>query len=96
MGAPSAVVVSPVPEPVQPAEPVAAADAAGGGWLGRLRAGLAKSSNRLSEGIAGIFTRTRLDTETLEELEELLMEFGIMEVEDESIVGKTAAELAAA
>ncbi len=31
----------------------------------------------------------------MEELEQLLMEFGIMEVEDESIVGKTAAELAA-
>jgi nitrogenase subunit NifH len=31
----------------------------------------------------------------MEELEELLMEFGIMEVEDESIVGKSAAELAA-
>ena len=30
----------------------------------------------------------------MEELEELLMEFGIMEAEDESIVGKTAAELA--
>ncbi|PWV60987.1 NifH/FrxC family 4Fe-4S iron sulfur cluster protein [Plasticicumulans acidivorans] len=30
---------------------------------------------------------------TMEELEELLMEFGIMEVEDETIVGKTAAEL---
>jgi nitrogenase iron protein NifH len=32
---------------------------------------------------------------TMDELEELLMEFGIMEQEDESIVGKTAAELAA-
>ena len=31
----------------------------------------------------------------MEELEELLMEFGIMEVEDTSIIGKTAAELAA-
>jgi nitrogenase iron protein NifH len=31
----------------------------------------------------------------MEELEDLLMEFGIMEAEDESIVGKTAAELAA-
>jgi nitrogenase iron protein NifH len=29
---------------------------------------------------------------TMDELEELLMEFGIMEVEDESIVGKAAAE----
>ena len=32
---------------------------------------------------------------TMDELEELLMEFGIMEEEDLSIVGKTAAELAA-
>jgi nitrogenase iron protein NifH len=32
----------------------------------------------------------------MEELEELLMEFGIMEQEDESIVGQTAAQLAAA
>jgi nitrogenase iron protein NifH len=31
----------------------------------------------------------------MEELEELLMEFGIMEQEDESIIGKTAADLAA-
>ncbi|MDI6746466.1 MAG: nitrogenase iron protein [Rhodocyclaceae bacterium] len=31
----------------------------------------------------------------MEQLEELLMEFGIMEVEDTSIIGKTAAELAA-
>jgi nitrogenase iron protein NifH len=32
---------------------------------------------------------------TMDELEELLMAFGIMEVEDTSIIGKTAAELAA-
>ena len=32
----------------------------------------------------------------MEELEDLLMEFGIMEAEDESIVGQTAASLAAA
>ena len=31
----------------------------------------------------------------MEELESLLMEFGIMDVEDESIIGKTAAEEAA-
>jgi nitrogenase iron protein NifH len=31
----------------------------------------------------------------MEELEELLMEFGIMAVEDQTIIGKTAAELAA-
>jgi nitrogenase iron protein NifH len=33
---------------------------------------------------------------TMDELEELLMEFGIMEVEDTSIIGKKASELAAA
>ena len=32
---------------------------------------------------------------SMDELEELLMEFGIMEAEDTSIIGKTAAELAA-
>ncbi len=32
---------------------------------------------------------------TMDELEDLMMEFGIIEEEDESIVGKTAAELAA-
>ena len=31
----------------------------------------------------------------MEELEELLMEFGIMDAEDTTIIGKTAAELAA-
>jgi nitrogenase iron protein NifH len=33
---------------------------------------------------------------TMDELEDLLMEFGILEEEDESIIGKTAAEEAAA
>ncbi|MEZ7862574.1 MAG: nitrogenase reductase, partial [Aeromonadaceae bacterium] len=32
---------------------------------------------------------------TMDELEELLMEFGIMDVEDEKIIGRTAAEEAA-
>ena len=32
---------------------------------------------------------------TMDELEALLMEFGIMEVENTQIIGKTAAELAA-
>ena len=31
------------------------------GWLGRLAAGLKRSSSRLSEGIAGIFVKRRLD-----------------------------------
>lgn len=42
-------------------------------WLGRLGSGLKKSSDRLSGGISGIFTKRKLDGETLEELEELLI-----------------------
>jgi fused signal recognition particle receptor len=43
------------------------------GWFARLRAGLAKSSSRLTEGINQIFTRRRLDDAALDELEELLI-----------------------
>src|SRR5215469_13816131 len=44
-----------------------------GGWFTRLKAGLSRSSSRLSDGISGIFNRRRLDNETLAELEELLI-----------------------
>ena len=54
-----------------------------GGWLSRLKSGLSRSSARLTEGISSIFTRRRLDDETLGELEELLiaadMSIGIVE-----------------
>jgi len=43
------------------------------GWFGRLRDGLKRSSQRLTQGISAIFTKRRLDDETLEELEELLI-----------------------
>ncbi|MFQ5776296.1 MAG: signal recognition particle-docking protein FtsY [Kiloniellaceae bacterium] len=43
------------------------------GWFGRLKAGLARSSAKLGEGIAGIFTKRKLDEAALEELEELLI-----------------------
>ena len=43
------------------------------GWLSRLRAGLSKSSGRLTDGVAAIFTKRKLDAETLEELTDLLI-----------------------
>ncbi|MDB5364036.1 MAG: ftsY [Rhodospirillales bacterium] len=46
----------------------------GGGWLQRLKRGLGRSSAKLGEGITGIFNRRRLDDETLDELEELLIQ----------------------
>ena len=42
-------------------------------WLGRLAAGLKRTSSRLSDGIAGIFVKRRLDKATLAELEDLLI-----------------------
>ncbi|MEX1148288.1 MAG: signal recognition particle-docking protein FtsY [Sphingomonadales bacterium] len=43
------------------------------GWFRRLRTGLAKTTTNLSDGITGIFTRARLDDDTIEELEDLLI-----------------------
>ncbi len=42
-------------------------------WFARLTSGLSKSSTRLGDGVAGIFAKRRLDSETIEELEELLI-----------------------
>ncbi len=42
-------------------------------WLSRLRDGLSKSSSKLSEGVSAIFTKRKLDAETLEELTDLLI-----------------------
>jgi fused signal recognition particle receptor len=44
------------------------------GWFQRLKAGLTKTSARLSQDIAGIFTKRKLDADTLEELEDLLIQ----------------------
>ena len=52
--------------PIEPEVPA-------GGWIGRLRAGLSRSSSRLNDGINTIFARRRLDAEALDELEELLI-----------------------
>ncbi len=43
------------------------------GWFSRLKAGLTRSSSKLTDGISGIFTKRKLDDAALEELEELLI-----------------------
>lgn len=43
-------------------------------WFDRLRSGLAKTSNQLSQGISSVFTKRKLDDETLESLEDLLIQ----------------------
>lgn len=42
-------------------------------WFQRLKQGLSKSSAHITEGVAGIFTKRKLDAAMLEELEELLV-----------------------
>jgi fused signal recognition particle receptor len=62
-----------IPEPPGPDTPPEMPVAARPGWFQRLRQGLGRSSGRLKDGIAGIFTRRKLDQESLDELEELLI-----------------------
>jgi fused signal recognition particle receptor len=47
--------------------------ASGQGWFARLKAGLSRSSGSLTERIASVVSRRRLDAATLEELEEVLI-----------------------
>lgn len=44
------------------------------GWLSRLTTGLQKTSTQLTQGIASVFTKRRLDAATLEDLEDLLIQ----------------------
>ena len=43
-------------------------------WFQRLKAGLGKTSSKLTDGITGLFTKRKLDASTLEELEDLLIQ----------------------
>ncbi len=42
-------------------------------WFDRLRDGLSRSSRELSTGISGVFTKRRLDDDTLQDLEDVLL-----------------------
>ncbi len=43
-------------------------------WLNRLRSGLTRTSSKLSDGISGLFTKQKLDADTLDDLEDLLIQ----------------------
>ncbi|MBL8567234.1 MAG: signal recognition particle-docking protein FtsY [Hyphomicrobiaceae bacterium] len=43
-------------------------------WLSRLKSGLTKTSSKLSSGITGLFTKRKLDAETLDDFEDLLIQ----------------------
>jgi fused signal recognition particle receptor len=58
----------------QPPDPEPAPQPRRPSWFQRLRQGLAKTSTELAQNIAGIFTKRRLDAETIQELEDLLIQ----------------------
>ncbi|HYC03654.1 MAG TPA: signal recognition particle-docking protein FtsY [Azospirillaceae bacterium] len=87
-------VVEPVPVAEQSTAPAIQAapeaEAPKKGWLARLRDGLSKSTARLTDGITSIFTKRKLDEDTLEELEELLIQADL----GPTMAAKVTAELA--
>ncbi len=56
------------------AAPAAPAPEAPAPWLQRLRQGLSRSSNQLSGSIGSIFTKRRLDEDTLQDFEDVLIQ----------------------
>jgi len=66
---PETVAAPPLPVPAVEPEPPAKQ-----GWFSRLKSGLTKTSSKLTEGITGLFTKKKLDADTLENLEDLLIQ----------------------
>ncbi|MBI2233718.1 MAG: signal recognition particle-docking protein FtsY [Micavibrio aeruginosavorus] len=61
---------APIVPPVQPDRP---ADREGETWVSRLGMGLGKSSAKLTQGLTDLITKKKLDQDTLDQLEELLI-----------------------
>lgn len=64
----------PEPEPVVEPEPEPEDPPQKRGWFARLKDGLSKTSNRLTENITAIFTKRKLDDQMLQELEDALIQ----------------------
>lgn len=63
----------PDPAAAPPETAPAPSETAPGGFFRRLADGLSRSSRRLADGVTAAFTKRRLDDETLDELEEMLI-----------------------
>jgi fused signal recognition particle receptor len=66
------VALAPSAAPPPKAEPTAPAPKLS--WWQKLKSGLSRTSSSLTEGITSIFTKRKLDAETLEELEDTLIQ----------------------
>ena len=62
------------------------------GWLSRLRSGLAKSTKKVAESITGLFTKKKLDQQTLDELEDALIQADLGVTVAARLVGKLGKE----
>ncbi len=63
-------VETPEPEKPEPEKP----EPEKKGWLSRLREGLSKSTKKVAESITSLFTKKRLDQQTLDDLEDVLIQ----------------------
>jgi len=63
---------SPSPDAATSCEPLE--EKANPGWFERLKSGLSKSSSKLNQGLASVISKRKLDDETLESLEDLLIQ----------------------
>jgi fused signal recognition particle receptor len=74
---PEAIPVAPEPEAMSvalaPTPAPAEEPAARGGWLSRLKAGLSRSTAKLTDSVTSLFKKRRLDEAALEELEDTLI-----------------------
>jgi len=80
LAAPPPIEAAPVPEPVlvevvaekepEPEKP----EPEKKGWLSRLREGLSKSTRKVAESITSLFTKKKLDQQTLDDLEDVLIQ----------------------
>ena len=66
---PAPAIVPPVEEEVPPPPPAEKVS-----WVQRLRQGLGRSSSALTEGISGVFLKRKLDEDTLQDLEDILIQ----------------------
>ncbi len=64
---------APDASPLPPAAVGKAGPASRASWWSRLKQGLARSSSSIGQGIADVFTKRKLDAETLEDLDDLLI-----------------------
>ena len=71
----AAAEIEPVSAPAVPAPPQVAEDAKQRrGWFSRLKEGLSKSSKSITGSISSIFTKRKLDKDTLQDLEDVLLQ----------------------